>query len=70
MLLDKPYWLMNLLGIKYDHFSSLIQAEYQFQNSNVGGKLLDFMSVMPFSKNGAFSDRSGFGIWKCHGEIG
>ena len=26
MLLDKPYWLMNLLGIKYDHFSSLIQA--------------------------------------------
>ena len=38
MLLDKPYGLLNLLELKCDHFSSLFQAESQFQNSNVGGK--------------------------------
>ena len=38
MLLDKPYGLLNLLDFKYDHFSSLCQAESQFQNSNFGGK--------------------------------
>ena len=45
---------MNLLEIKYNHFRSPFQAEYQFQNSNVGGKQLEFVSSMPFSKNGAF----------------
>ena len=38
MLLDKPYGLLNLLEFKCDHFSSLFQAESQFQNSNAGGK--------------------------------
>ena len=38
MLLDKPYGLLNLLEFKCDHFSSLFQAESQFQNSNVGKK--------------------------------
>ena len=38
MLLDKPYGLLNPLEIECDHFSSLLQAESQFQNSNVGGK--------------------------------
>ena len=38
MLLDNTYGLLNLLYFKYDHFSSLCQAESQFQNSNFGGK--------------------------------
>ena len=44
MLLDKPYELLNLLEFKCDHFSSLFGAESIFQNSNVGGKQLEFIS--------------------------
>ena len=46
LLLDKPYGLLNLLEFKCDHFSSPFQAESQFQNSNVGGKGLDFISQL------------------------
>ena len=38
MLLVNIYGLLNLLEFQCDHFSSLFQAEYQFQISNVGGK--------------------------------
>ena len=39
--IDKPYayGLLNLLEFKCDHISGLFQAEYQFQNSNVGGEI-------------------------------
>ena len=47
MLLDRPYIvLLNLLELKCNHSSSLFQAESQFQNSNVGGKKLDFISQL------------------------
>ena len=39
---------MNLLELKCDNFSSLFQAESQFQNSNVGGKkLAHFQETLP-----------------------
>ena len=41
MLLDKAYGLLYILEIKCDHFSSLFQAESQFQNSNIGGKQIE-----------------------------
>ena len=37
MLLD-TYGLLNLLELFFNCFDSLYQAEYEFQNSNVGGK--------------------------------
>ena len=44
MLLDYTYGLLNLLELKCNNFSSLSLAEFKFQNSNVGGKQLQFMS--------------------------
>ena len=45
MLLDKPYGLLNLLEYKCNHFNNnLSLAESKFKNSNVGGKVLDFIS--------------------------
>ncbi len=37
LLLNDTYGLMNLLELFFNVFS-LYQAEYEFQNSNVGGK--------------------------------
>ena len=38
MLLDDTYGLLNFLELFFSCFDSLYQAEYEFQNSNVGGK--------------------------------
>ncbi len=38
MLLGNTYGLLNLLEFKCTCFNSLFKAEYEFQNSNVGGK--------------------------------
>ena len=38
MLLDNIHGLLNQLEFKCDHFSGLLLAESQFQNSNVGGE--------------------------------
>ena len=38
MLLDNTYGLLNLLELIFNCVDSLYQAEYEFQNSNVGGK--------------------------------
>ena len=41
MLLDNAYGLPNLFEFKSNHFNSLFQAEYEFKNSNLGGKYID-----------------------------
>ena len=41
MLLDDTYGLLNLLELFLNCFDSLYQAEYEFQNSNVGGKQIE-----------------------------
>ena len=38
MLLDNIYGLLNFIEFKCDHFSGLLLAESQYQNSNAGGK--------------------------------
>ena len=38
MHLGNTYGLLNLLEFKYNKFESHCQAEYEFRNSNVGGK--------------------------------
>ena len=50
MLLDYTYVLLNLLEFKCNHFGSFFLAESEFKNSNVGGKQLEIMSVMPVLK--------------------
>ena len=42
MLLDDTHGLLNLLELFFNCFDSLYQAEYEFQNSNVGGKFERF----------------------------
>ena len=39
MLLDDTYGLLNLLELFFNCFDSLYPTEYEFQNSNVGGKI-------------------------------
>ena len=41
MLLDNTYGLPNFFEFKSNHFKSLFQAEYEFENSNFGGKYID-----------------------------
>ena len=43
MHLEYTYGLRNLLEIECNHFNSLFQAEFEFKNSNVGGKQLKIM---------------------------
>ena len=56
MLLDNTYGLPNLFEFKKNHFNSLFQAEYEFKNSNFGGKYIDvkiscqFWNWIAFSK--------------------
>ena len=38
MILDNTYGLLNLLELFFNCFDSLYKAEYEFQNSNFGGK--------------------------------
>ena len=46
------YALHDTFGqFKCDHISGLFQAEYQFQNSNVGGEIAWFYFSTPVQKN-------------------
>ena len=66
MLLDNTYGLPNLFDFKRNHFNSLFQAEYQFKNSNFGGKYIDvkiscqFWNWIAFSHNTEFFVKSNF----------
>ena len=44
MLLDNTFGLLNLFEFKSNHFNSLFKAEYEFKNSNFGGKYIDAMT--------------------------
>ena len=54
MLLDNTYGLPNLFEFKRNHFNSLFQAEYEFKNSNYGGKYIEIIFSLRISKNTAF----------------
>ena len=55
MLLDNTYGLPNIFEFKSNHFNSLFPAEYEFKNSNFGGKYIEIMSSLWISRNAAFS---------------
>ena len=55
MLLDNTYGLPNLFEFKSKHFNSLFQAEYEFKNSNFGGKYINVKISCRFWKWFAFS---------------
>ena len=56
MLLDYTYELLNLFEFKCsNHFDSIFLAEFEFKNSNIGGKQLEFVSWLQISRNTAFS---------------
>ena len=49
MILDKTYGLLNLLESECNHFTSLYQAEYEFENSNFGGKSSELLIQCRFT---------------------
>ena len=55
MLLDNTQGLLNLFEFKNNHLYSLFQAEYEFKNSNYGGKYSEILFSLWISKNTAFS---------------
>ena len=55
MILDNTYGLPNLFEFKINQFNTLFQAEYQFKNSNFGGKYIDVKISCQFWNWIAFS---------------
>ena len=62
MILDNTYGLLNLFEFKSNHFNSLFQAEYDFKNSNFGGKYIEIMSSLRISRNTAFNTKYSNGV--------
>ena len=56
MLLDNTHGLLNLFEFKNNHFNSFFQAEYEFKNSNYGGKYSEIIFSLWILKNTAFSN--------------
>ena len=71
MLLDVTYGLLNLLELFFNCFDSVYQAEYEFQNSNVGEKrkkyvlasvLKAILGIVFFGKSGGKTKSSSKGF--------
>ena len=55
LLLNNVYGLLKLLKVKCNHFNSLFQAEYEFRNSNFGGKFSELLIQYRFPNKFAFT---------------